>query len=49
MVFDECINMEKQLERVKEKIEKGIKIIRILNWKKMNMWMIYYAWMTYVV
>ena len=33
---------------IKEKTEKGMKIIRMLKWKNIESWRILYAWLTYV-
>ena len=49
ITIDSCMNYEKHLELIEEKIKKGMKIINIMKWKKVNNWKLFHIWMTYIV
>ena len=38
-----------QIRMIREKIKKGMKMIEIMNWKRVDVWKRIYAWMTYIV
>ncbi len=47
--IDEKLNWDDHLEHIENKIDKAMKILRIMKWKNTTVWKQTYAWMTYVV
>ena len=43
MWFDNRLSFQKHYEEVKIKVEKGMKIVNILKWKKASIWKKIYA------
>jgi len=47
--IDNKLSFDKQIKETERKIEKGMKMINIMKWKKTTTWKKTYAWMTYIV
>ena len=43
------MNYEYQMNEMRKKIEKSMKLINTMKWKKIAWWRVTYLWMTYVV
>ena len=49
IVINEPVNGKDQLQSIKEKIVKPMKMLKILTWKRLDIWLRLYTWMTYIV
>ena len=49
VVINEPVNGKDQLQSIKEKIVKPMKMLKILTWKRLDIWLRLYTWMTYIV
>jgi len=48
VIFDNVLRFDKNLEKIRENIKKGSRLIEILLWKNSNFWLIFYTWITYI-
>jgi hypothetical protein len=49
VVIDERLNFKDHCQQVEKKVEKSLRLIKIMSLNKMDAWRIMYAWATYVV
>ena len=49
VIFDESMKFDMHLNSIIGRMEKGLKIIKLLLWKGLDMWQVLYSWMTYTV
>ena len=48
VLFDRAVNFKAHIEYVREKIQKPLKILSIMRWKRCPKWHQVYSWLTYI-
>jgi hypothetical protein len=49
VMIDERLNFREHCKQVQSKVEKSLRLVKIMSYNKMDAWRIMYAWATYVV
>ena len=49
IIIDGSLSFQEHLNKLTEKIKKGMKIISIMKWKRVSNWKLYHIWMTYIL
>ena len=47
--LDSALSFRPHLEYIQKKIDKGFRLINIMNWKRLGTWRTTYVWMTYIL